>query len=103
MSVPDGTFGVARAGADGAAHPHRPGARWWHAPLTELPGVGTATADRAAAIGLGDLGELLEHLPSRYLAYDSARPVAELTDGEEATVRVVLDSIRVIPTRRRGL
>ena len=103
MSVPGDAFGVARVGADAAAHPHRPGARWWHAPLTELPGVGTATADRAAAIGIGDLGELLEHLPSRYLAYDSARPVAGLTDGEEATVRVVLDSIRVIPTRRRGL
>ena len=103
MSVPADAFGVARVGAGASARPHRPGARWWNAPLTELPGVGTATADRAAAIGIGDLGELLEHLPSRYLAYDSARPVAGLTDGEEATVRVVLDSIRVIPTRRRAL
>ncbi|MDA2953953.1 MAG: ATP-dependent DNA helicase RecG, partial [Actinomycetota bacterium] len=85
------------------AIPHRPGVRWWYAPLTELPGVGKATADRAAAIGVHDLGDLLEHLPSRYLAYDSARPVSGLADGEEATVRVVLDSISVIPTRRRGL
>ena len=103
MTVPADAFGRIRAGADALSRPHRPGARWWHAPLTELPGVGAATADRAAGIGIGDLGDLLQHLPSRYLAYDSARAVAELTDGEEATVRVVLDSIRVIPTRRRGL
>ena len=43
------------------------------------------------------MGDLLEHLPSRYLSYDSARPVAGLADGEEATIRVVLDAIRVVP------
>ena len=103
MTVPGDAFGHRRADADAPAIPHRPGVRWWYAPLTELPGVGKATADRAAAIGVHDLGDLLEHLPSRYLAYDSARPVSGLADGEEATVRVVLDSISVIPTRRRGL
>ncbi len=103
MNVPDAAFGRRPASAGGAAIPHRPGPRWWHAPLTDLPGVGRATAERAEAIGIADLGNLLEYLPSRYLAYDSARPVSELADGEEATIRVVLESIRVIPTRRRGL
>ena len=50
------------------------------------------------------IGDLLEHLPARYEAFDQdVRPVAGLTAGEEATVRVVLDDITVRPTRRRGL
>lgn len=103
MSDEAAGFGRSRAASTGATAPHRPGAEWWTAPLTALPGVGTATADRARAIGLSSIGELAEYLPSRYLSYDRARDVADLVDGEEATVRVVLDSIAVVPTRRRGL
>jgi len=103
VSVPEDAFGIARASSAGAAHPHRPGPGWWCADLSQLPGVGPATARRAAGIGIGDIGALAEHLPTRYLAYDSARPVSGLADGEEATIRVVLDSIAVVPTRRRGL
>ncbi len=103
VSVPEDAFGIARASSAGAAHPHRPGPAWWCADLSQLPGVGPATARRAAGIGIGDIGALAEHLPTRYLAYDSARPVSGLADGEEATIRVVLDSIAVVPTRRRGL
>jgi ATP-dependent DNA helicase RecG len=54
-------------------------------------------------MGLRTVGELLEHLPFRYLSYDQARPIASLRDGEEATVRVRLASIRIRPTRRRRL
>ncbi len=84
--------------------PRGPGPAWWGAPLTDLPGVGTTTARRAAALGIDSIGHLLEHLPARYEAFDQdVRPVAGLTAGEEATVRVVLDDITVRPTRRRGL
>jgi RecG-like helicase len=93
---------VARAWLADVSLPHRPGSAWWAAPLTELPGAGPATARRAAGIGINDIGDLAEHLPSRYLSYDSARPVSALADGEEATIRVTLDSIAVVPTRRRG-
>ena len=103
MSVPAGAFGLQRASAGAAARAHRPGAGWWRAPLDELAGVGPATAERAEAIGIRSIGELAEHLPARYLSYDAARPIAGLSDGEEATIRVVLDSIAVVPTRRRGL
>jgi ATP-dependent DNA helicase RecG len=65
--------------------------------------VGRTTAERAAAMGLHTIGDLLEHLPARYEAFDQARPVAGLQDGEEVTVRVRLLSIRVRPTRRRRL
>lgn len=103
VSVPDVAFGDAPASAGAGARPQRPGPGWWAAPLTELPGVGPATARRAAAIGLATIADLAEHLPSRYLSYDAARPIADLADGEEATIRVVLESIAVVPTRRRRL
>jgi ATP-dependent DNA helicase RecG len=54
-------------------------------------------------MGLHTVGDVLEHLPARYLSYEQARPVASLADGEEATVRVRLSSIRVRPTRQRRL
>jgi ATP-dependent DNA helicase RecG len=82
----------------------RPGPGWWSAALTELPGVTAATAARARSLGVEAIGDLLEHLPARYEAFDEdARPVSSLRAGEEATVRVVLDAIAVRPTRRRGL
>ncbi len=84
--------------------PRRPGPGWWWRPLTDLAGVGATTADRAAALGIDCLGALLEHLPARYEAFDQdARPLSSLSVGEEVTVRVVLDTIAVRPTRRRGL
>lgn len=103
VSVPHGAFGLARASSGRGARPARPGPGWWHAPLTDLPGVGPATARRAGAIGLAGIGDLAQHLPSRYLSYDGARLIAGLAHGEEATIRVVLDSIAVVPTRRRRL
>jgi len=102
VSVPDDAFGTAPASAGVGGRAQRPGPGWWDAPLTELPGVGPATARRAAAIGLATIADLAEHLPSRYLSYDAARPIAGLTDGEEATIRVVLESIAVVPTRSAG-
>ncbi|MGD9696910.1 MAG: ATP-dependent DNA helicase RecG [Thermoleophilia bacterium] len=84
--------------------PRRPPAQMWRAPLTDLPGVGRTTAERARALAIRDVGGLLSHLPARYEAYDQgARTVARLVAGEEATVRVVLDAIAVQRTRRRSL
>jgi ATP-dependent DNA helicase RecG len=54
-------------------------------------------------MGIRNIGELLEHLPARYLAYDEARPLADLAIDEEATVRVTVHRIAVRPTRRRRL
>jgi ATP-dependent DNA helicase RecG len=69
-----------------------------------LPGVGPTTVERARALGIDLVGGLLGHLPVRYEAFDAGvRPVAGLTAGEEATVRVRLDDISVQRTRRRSL
>jgi ATP-dependent DNA helicase RecG len=84
--------------------PRRPDPGRWGAPLTALPGVGPTTARRAAALGIATVGDLLTHLPARYERYDeSARAVADVAPGQEATVRVRLESIAVRPTRRRRL
>ena len=87
-----------------APPPRAPGPAWWDAPLTDLPGVGPTTAERARSLGVTTIGGLLEHLPVRYEAFDEGvRPLSSLSPGEEVTVRVVLDDIAVRPTRRRSL
>jgi ATP-dependent DNA helicase RecG len=68
-----------------------------------IPGVRPALAERAHAFGLGTVGDLLLHVPARFERYGDSTPVAGLVVGREATVRVTLHSIRVAPTRRRGL
>ena len=91
-------------GWDAPPPARRPGPERWGAPLTDLPGVGRTTAERARGLGIDTIGDLLEHLPARYDDFDAdARPVAGLTAGEEATVRVRLDDIAVQRTRRRNL
>jgi ATP-dependent DNA helicase RecG len=67
------------------------------APL-QVPSKRVAAGLRA--LGLGTVGELLEHLPS-----DSrrARTVAALQPGERATVAVQVRRISARPVRRRGM
>ncbi|HTA36868.1 MAG TPA: ATP-dependent DNA helicase RecG [Solirubrobacteraceae bacterium] len=57
-------------------------------------------ADGMAALGLGTVGELLEHLPR-----DSreSRTIAGLRSGEQATVAVQVHSISSRAVRRRGM
>jgi ATP-dependent DNA helicase RecG len=88
---------------DAPLPPRTPDPGAWDAPLAALAGVGRATAERAAALGIETVGDLLHHLPVRYLTYDDARPLGELAIGEEATVRATVGRVAVRPTRRRGL
>jgi ATP-dependent DNA helicase RecG len=58
-------------------------------------------AERAAAsLGLGTIGDLLEHLPRDRR---EARAVSQLVAGETATVVVEVRSIASRPVRRRGM
>ncbi|HEX4838400.1 MAG TPA: ATP-dependent DNA helicase RecG [Solirubrobacteraceae bacterium] len=57
-------------------------------------------ADGMAALGVGTVGELLEHLPRDHR---EARTVAQLQAGEQATVAVQVRSIAGRPVRRRGM
>jgi ATP-dependent DNA helicase RecG len=64
----------------------------------EVPSKRMAAA--LGALGVGTVGELLEHLPS-----DSrqASTVADLRAGEQATVCVAVRDIKSRPVRRRGM
>ncbi|MDX6652283.1 MAG: ATP-dependent helicase RecG [Solirubrobacterales bacterium] len=73
------------------------------APLTQLHGAGPKLAALAAEIGLERLEDLLWHVPHGYRDRRMTTPVAKLAIGAEATIEVELRSIRVRPTRRRGL
>src|SRR5437588_63075 len=58
------------------------------------------TAAALEALGIGSLGDLLEHLPFRHEDRREARLVASLTPGEEATV--IADVGRMARRRTRG-
>jgi ATP-dependent DNA helicase RecG len=73
------------------------------APITTLRGIGPRMAERAAALGLRTLGDLLRHLPHGHRDRTAIRQVGELRIGEEATVEAEVRNARVRPTRRRGL
>lgn len=103
-TLPTPPFGAGRDApwdAPPAPRPRHPEAG--QHPLTTLPGVGQATAERAAGLGIDTITALLHHLPSRYLDYEESRPLGDVAIGEEATVRVRIASIGVRPTRRRRL
>jgi ATP-dependent DNA helicase RecG len=83
--------------------PRRPDPAWWSVSLVEIPGIRPAQAERAAAFGLATVGDLLLHVPFRYERYGDATAVAAAAIGQEVTVRVAVHSVRLAPTRRRGL
>ncbi len=49
------------------------------------------------------VGDLLEHVPFRHDDFREASLLADLQIGEEATIVVTVESVRVRPTRRRNL
>jgi len=89
------------------AHPPRPrlfvDAGRLTAPLTEMTGVGPATARRLREFGLETVADLLGHYPRRYDDYRDRRSLGDLRIGEEATIRAVVDRVTVTPGRRKGL
>ncbi len=71
--------------------------------LDTLPGVGRVRAGRLAALGLETIEDLLFYTPFRHEAPARLATVATLREGEEATLRVVVQSFAVRAARRRGL
>ncbi|MDQ2761508.1 MAG: ATP-dependent DNA helicase RecG [Actinomycetota bacterium] len=61
---------------------------------------GVKTQHAAQALGLGTVGDLLEHLPRESR---EARALAQLAPGDSATVVVSVRSIASRPVRRRGM
>ncbi|CAN5483310.1 ATP-dependent DNA helicase RecG [soil metagenome] len=71
--------------------------------ITTLKGAGPKLSALAAKLGVATVGDLLWHIPHSYGDRREPRGVGELKIGEEATVLAEVKSIKVRPTRRRGL
>ncbi|TML34033.1 MAG: ATP-dependent DNA helicase RecG [Actinobacteria bacterium] len=80
------------AGARTAPRPSRLG--------EPLPRTSKRTAAALESLGIGSLGDLLEHLPFRHEDRREARPIASLAPGEQATV--IADVRRIARRRTRG-
>ena len=65
--------------------------------------MGPKVAERLERLGLRTVRDLAEHVPRAYLDWEQVASFADLSAGEEATVRCTLERIRVRPTRRRNL
>ena len=67
---------------------------------------GRALADALAALRprpIETIGDLLEHVPFRHEDFRARRLLADIGPGEEATVTVTVERVRLRPTRRRNL
>src|SRR5205085_12681745 len=71
--------------------------------LQALAGIGPKLAAAASEAGIETHGDLLLPGPHSYRDRIELRTLDELRIGEEATVRVEVQSARLRPTRRRGL
>ncbi|GAB4244059.1 MAG: ATP-dependent DNA helicase RecG [Thermoleophilia bacterium] len=71
--------------------------------MAELPGVGRVTVRRFRDLGVTTVGDLLLHVPYRHEPPARVVSVAALRAGEEATIRVRVQSCAVKTTRKRGL
>lgn len=70
-------------------------------PLSRLPGIGPQRAYEFSTLGLFSIRDLLLTLPARYTDASAAKAIADLSDGEQAVLRVrVVREPRLFPGRR---
>ncbi|MBI1732709.1 MAG: ATP-dependent DNA helicase RecG [Gammaproteobacteria bacterium] len=72
-------------------------------PLGRMPGVGPATESRLARLGLRSLGDLLFHLPLRYIDRTRITPMGSLRPGDEALLQGRIELCQIRFGRRRSL
>ncbi len=62
--------------------------------ITVLPGIGEATAEQFARLGIHTVLDLIWHIPARYDDYSQMRTIDKLEPGEQATVIANLWEVR---------
>ena len=73
-------------------------------PLERVPGVGTARAERLARLGLVTVRDALLHFPRDYRDFSGAHAVADLRDGEHASLAgEVLEVVSRTTAAGRGM
>jgi ATP-dependent DNA helicase RecG len=68
-----------------------------------LPGVGAESAKLLERLGIRTMGDLLWHLPTRYLDYSDIRPVRRLVADREQTTEAIVGAIGQRRTARGQL
>ncbi|HEY7840460.1 MAG TPA: DEAD/DEAH box helicase, partial [Gammaproteobacteria bacterium] len=72
-------------------------------PVRQLPGVGNRIEPRLARIGIVTIGDLLFHLPFRYIDKTRLVPIGALHHGQEALVQGTIELAQVRYGGRRSL
>ena len=73
-------------------------------PLTALKGVGPARVKALNAAGITSVRGLIHHLPKEYRDLSDIRPLATLSSGDEAAVRVrVAGGVQMRPAGKKLL
>ncbi|HYE98828.1 MAG TPA: DNA helicase RecG, partial [Planctomycetota bacterium] len=70
-------------------------------PAQFLKGVGPRRAEQLARLGIRTVGELLYHLPARYLDRRQATPLDRLEAGATAVVQGTIARVRAVRTAYR--
>ena len=61
--------------------------------VAALPGVGDESVKLLERLGIRTIGDLLWHLPTRYLDYADVRPVRQLVAEREQTTEAIVGAI----------
>ncbi len=98
---------ISRREADTSAPAERPKRRrlsvdvvGLHAPISSLSGIGPKLAKTLARLKLYEVGDLLWHLPYRYVDYSKLQTISQLRIGDEITIKATVWGLKSQPTRR---
>ncbi|MES9970452.1 MAG: ATP-dependent DNA helicase RecG [Candidatus Thiodiazotropha sp.] len=72
-------------------------------PVTQLKGVGARSAEKLARLGIGNLQDLLFHLPMRYQDRTRVQPIGSLRRGDQVVIEGEIDLAEIKFGRRRSL
>ncbi|MCG8672660.1 MAG: ATP-dependent DNA helicase RecG [Pseudomonadales bacterium] len=76
---------------------------WQSTPVSQLKGVGAATAPKLQRLGLRNLQDLLFHLPSRYQDRTHITPIGATEPFNEALIQGTIEISSVVFRKRRSL
>lgn len=69
-------------------------------PISKISKVGPILSKKFQKLGIETFGDLVYHVPSRYLDYSQTVKISDLKPGETVTVHAKIDSLKNIVSRR---